>query len=253
MIILKSEIYSRFPVNKDFKYDLHEVISCPDCQHRLYAHGQCKRKVCRDKFGEKNKEPEIHHLLVMECRECHRTHRILPEDIIPNKRYDAETFSRICTEKLQASEQTYHGIFKAARGRYFGFNTDDGNFTPDENAKHIRYMYQAFVGGKTIAEIVRNLEGVKNNQGNSISSSQIRSILKSEVYKGDLHICKTPSRNVITGELDKVQYGEYWRRHHEAIIDEHTWELAKKRFEEQSSKKGVAKMRDEDVLIYIFF
>lgn len=141
-----------------------------------------------------------------------------------------------------------YGIFKAARGRYFGFNTDDGNFTPDENAKHIQYMYQAFVGRKTIAEIVRNLEGVKNNQGNSISSSQIRSILKSEVYKGDLHICKTPSRNVITGELDKVQYGKYWRHHHEPIIDEHTWELAQKRFEEQNSKKGVAKMREEDVL-----
>jgi hypothetical protein len=65
MIILKSEIYSRFPVNKDFKYDLHEVISCSDCKHRIYAHGQCKRKVYRDKFGEKNKEPEIHHLLVI--------------------------------------------------------------------------------------------------------------------------------------------------------------------------------------------
>ena len=110
MIILKSEIYSRFSNDKDYMYNLHEVISCPDCQQRLYAHGQCKRKVYRDKFGEKDKDPEIHHLLVMECRECHRTHRILPEDILPNKRYSAETFSRICTEKLQASEQTYYRL-----------------------------------------------------------------------------------------------------------------------------------------------
>ena len=110
MIILKSEIYSRFSNDKDFIYNLHEVISCPDCQQRLYAHGQCKRKVYRYKPGEKDKDTEIHHLLAMECRECHRTHRILPEDIIPNKRYDAESFSRICTEKLQVSEQTYYRL-----------------------------------------------------------------------------------------------------------------------------------------------
>lgn len=127
-----------------------------------------------------------------------------------------------------------NGVFRAQRGRYFGFATDDGSFTPDENAKYVRYMYQAFVSGKAIAEIARELDGVKNNRGDPISSSQVRSILKNEVYKGDLHICKTPSRNVITGELDKEQYGRYMEKHHAAIVDAHLWGLAQKRFEENS-------------------
>ena len=146
------------------------------------------------------------------------------------------------------------GIFKAVRGRYFGFNTDDGNFTPDENAKYVRQIFQEFADGKSISEIARGLEGVKNNRGNPISPSQIRSILMNEIYKGDLHICKSESKNVITGEPDKEQYGRYITGNHEAIVSEHLWARAQKRLEEcrrSTSEPEDAEALEQDVLAMV--
>lgn len=138
------------------------------------------------------------------------------------------------------------GIFKAVSGRYFGFNTDDGNFTPDENAKYVRQMFQEYVSGKTLREIAKGLEGVKNNKGKQVSASQVKSILANEVYKGDLHICKSVSRNVITGEPDAEQYGKYIEGHHEAIVGADLWAKAQKRLEaEARPRKDKSKEIDE--------
>ena len=138
------------------------------------------------------------------------------------------------------------GIFKAVSGRYFGFNTDDGNFTPDENAKYVRQMFQEYVSGKTTKEIAEGLEGVKNNKGKQVSASQVKSILANEVYKGDLHICKSVSRNVITGEPDAEQYGKYIEGHHEAIVGADLWAKAQKRLEaEARPRKDKSKEIDE--------
>lgn len=138
------------------------------------------------------------------------------------------------------------GIFKAVSWRYFGFNTDDGNFTPDENAKYVRQMFQEYVSGKTLREIAKGLEGVKNNKGKQVSASQVKSILANEVYKGDLHICKSVSRNVITGEPDAEQYGKYIEGHHEAIVGADLWAKAQKRLEaEARPRKDKSKEIDE--------
>ena len=77
--------------------------------------------------------------------------------------------------------------------------------------------------------------------------------MKNEVYKGDVHICKSISRNVITGEPDKEQYSKYVKGHHEAIVSEALWDLAQKRFKENSEKysREEARAREEDVLAMI--
>ena len=142
------------------------------------------------------------------------------------------------------------GYFKAGKGWYFGYNTDDGNFTPDENAVYVQRMFREFADGKTVVDIARGLKGVKNNRGNLISDSQVRSILRNEIYKGDIHICKSISRNVITGEPDQEQYSRYVKGHHAAIVSEKLWNLVQKRLEENSEKynKKTATEREEDVL-----
>lgn len=148
------------------------------------------------------------------------------------------------------------GIFKAVRGCYFGFNTDDGNFTPDENAKYVRQMFQEYVSGKTTKEIAEGLEGVKNNKGKQVSASQVKSILANEVYKGDLHICKSVSRNVITGEPDAEQYGKYIEGHHEAIVGADLWAKAQKRLEAEArprkdKSKEIKKHTKEETMALI--
>ena len=164
----------------------------------------------------------------------------------------AQTESESISENLKwlYRKRAEQGYIKAGKGAYFGYNTDDGNFTPDENAVYVKKMYRLFADGVTAEDIARGLEGVKNNQGKPITGSQVRSILKNEVYKGDVHICKTISRNVITGEPDKEQYSKCVEGHHEAIVSGELWDLVQKRFKENSEKfsKDEARAREEDVL-----
>ena len=132
----------------------------------------------------------------------------------------AQTESESLSENLKwlYKKRAEKGYIRANKGMYFGYNTDDGNFTPDENAVYVRRMFRKFADGKTTEDIARGLEGVLNSRGKAITPAMIRNILKNEIYKGDVHICKSISRNVITGEPDKEQYSKYVKNHHEAIV-----------------------------------
>ena len=48
-----------------------------------------------------------------------------------------------------------------------------------------------------------NKAGVRSQSGKAWTTTAVRSILKNEVYVGDVIFRKTPSRNVITGEIDE--------------------------------------------------
>ena len=65
-------------------------------------HGTCFRKLRTDD-GTK-----LYRLRVMECRECGKTHRELPENIVPYKRNDISRISAIaqatCENHLSAAE-----------------------------------------------------------------------------------------------------------------------------------------------------
>lgn len=126
-------------------------------------------------------------------------------------------------------------------------------FTPDENAVYVRKIYKEFVEGKPIADIARGLKGVKNSRGKAITPAMIRNILNNEIYKGDVHICKSISRNVITGEPDKEQYSKYVKNHHEAIVSEELWNLVEKRLKENAERysRKATQEREEDVLAMI--
>ena len=70
-----------------------EDIPCPVCNGHLFVHGTCKRKV-------KNETEQIRilRLRVLECENCGHTHRELPEELIPYKRYGTEAICRICEQ-----------------------------------------------------------------------------------------------------------------------------------------------------------
>ena len=118
---------------------------------------------------------------------------------------------------------------------------------------YVRQMYREFAEGKSAAKIVKELEGVvTNNYGNPISASQVKSILTNEIYKGDVHICKTISRNVITREPDKEQYGRYVKNHHPVIVGEHLWAQVQMWFKESAENhKNDAPEREEDILAMV--
>lgn len=66
-----------------------EEIVCPICSGALRMRGTCRRKL-RTADGSK-----IYHLRVMECQNCHRTHRELPTNMIPYKRMDTASIAAI--------------------------------------------------------------------------------------------------------------------------------------------------------------
>ena len=69
-----------------------EEIPCPICGGKLGVHGTCMRTLQRKDKTEK------YRLRVMECKKCGKTHRELPERIVPYKRMDAEVLGTIAAE-----------------------------------------------------------------------------------------------------------------------------------------------------------
>ena len=72
-----------------------------------------------------------------------------------------------------------------------------------------------------------NKAGVRSQSGKAWTTTAVRSILKNEVYVGDVIFRKTPSRNVITGEIDEDWKPKYVKNHHVGIVSRETWNAAK--------------------------
>ncbi len=67
-----------------------EDVPCPNCGGTLFVHGTCRR------WLKLISRRVLLRLRVFQCRNCHKTHRELPDDIIPCKRYSASALSTAC-------------------------------------------------------------------------------------------------------------------------------------------------------------
>lgn len=76
-------------------YENRDKPTCPLCGSRLFSHGTCRRRTITEDYLE------IHHLRVLKCRKCKRTHRELPDTIIPYKHYGRELISSIIAGKAK--------------------------------------------------------------------------------------------------------------------------------------------------------
>ncbi len=72
-----------------------EFVFCPCCSGDLFVRGTCRRKVRRLTENSDGQFPEIWCLRVMQCRQCRKTHRELPDWIIPYKRCSIEMYAEI--------------------------------------------------------------------------------------------------------------------------------------------------------------
>lgn len=68
-----------------------ENICCPVCGGSLKVRGTCRRRLIT-KDGT-----ETYRLRVLECRNCGRSHRELPSEIVPYKRHSAGMMESIAT------------------------------------------------------------------------------------------------------------------------------------------------------------
>ena len=130
------------------------------------------------------------------------------------------------------------GIFIAQPKRYFGYDTEDGRFSPNEDAKYVRMIYEQYVEGKSQKAIADELRqnGVLTTRGNPFTVAAVRGILTNEVYVGDVRFQKTPSVDVITGKPDEEQVDSYLENHHTAIVSRELWNAAQDRLEKNTKR-----------------
>ena len=74
-----------------------ETVPCPICGGRLKVHGSCRRKL-----QIASKDTVIYHLRVMKCCECGKTHRELPDGVVPYKRMSSDFFTEIATAPAES-------------------------------------------------------------------------------------------------------------------------------------------------------
>lgn len=134
------------------------------------------------------------------------------------------------------------GIFIASRGRYFGYNTDNGTFTPDKNAKYVREIFTRYAEGAGTQTIASELsaQGVLTTRNNPFTRDAVRSILANEIYVGDIQFLKTQTSD--TEEPVPPDLTLYVKNHHEALVDRELWNKVQTRLAE--NKIVIAKCSD---------
>lgn len=106
-------------------------------------------------------------------------------------------------------------------------NPNTRKLEPNEQAEHIKFIFNSIVQGKIITHVFGELNGmgIKTRTGRKFSFNSIVRIVNNEVYKG------TIISNKILGKHDGIRPQNEWvikPKAHEAIIDDETWDLANK-------------------------
>ena len=145
---------------------------------------------------------------------------------------------------------------KKERGELIGFggclgytyNSEENTLTiNEEEAKIVRLIYSKYLEGYGAESISRQLtkEGIKSPKGKDVwCETTVRKILKNEKYKGDVLQGKTFTIDPIShkrlsnmGEEDKY----YISNHHEAIIDEETFEKVQQIMKERNGGRSASR------------
>ena len=153
----------------------------------------------------------------------------------------AQSESESLSENIRWSYESRaaRGIFWAAKGRYYGYDTDGDSFTENSDAKYVRLIFEDYVSGSEIADVAEKLNsmGVKNSRGRNWIYSSVRAVLRNEVYVGDVVFFKSPRKNVITKEVDKDWRPKLIRNHHKGIVSREVWNRAQMRLAVRGKSK----------------
>lgn len=130
------------------------------------------------------------------------------------------------------------GIFIPQKGIYFGYNTDDKEFKPDENAKYVQLMFKRYAEGAILTEIADEVNrlGARTTQGNKFSPAAVSNILHNEVYAGDIHYGKNARKRKAAGKPVPDVIDKYLKDHHEAIVGRVLWEKVQARLDANAKK-----------------
>ena len=156
----------------------------------------------------------------------------------------AESESHSISENMKwgIRQRFRNGTYKQSCMPY-GYENKDGEMVINEKqAIVVRRIFQDILSGMSMEAIAQELnkDGIPSPRSNKWSSGSIRSIVQNERYIGDV-LCQKHfmddqfNRHVNHGEMD--QY--YIQGHHEAILDEETFNKANEMVERNALEKGI--------------
>jgi len=156
----------------------------------------------------------------------------------------AQNESRSISENMKWTyrNKARQGIFTAHRDAYFGYDTTDGRFQPNQDAPVVRQIFRLYAGGMNFRDILSAVGPVKDQKGRELNTKRIRRILENEIYVGDKEFGKYQSKDIITGEVDEGVVKRYVRDHHEGLVDRETWNAVQRR-REGNCRKSTAERR----------
>lgn len=74
--------------------------ACPDCGEKMKVHGTCRRNVRTATYPE----GKLHALRVLICNSCKKTHRDLPNFIVPYKGYSFDYMYAVAAKKEEPND-----------------------------------------------------------------------------------------------------------------------------------------------------
>lgn len=97
---------------------------------------------------------------------------------------------------------------------------------PNDEAKHVRFIFNSIVDGKTVSDVYHDLNkmGVKTKNNSKFAFNSIMRIVTNEAYKGTI----VSNRYVAKDKQKPKSEWIYTHNAHEPIVDEQTWSKANK-------------------------
>lgn len=124
------------------------------------------------------------------------------------------------------------GKHRLGNNMILGYDVVDKQLVPNKDAWIIKYIFDAYLSGKTYKAICEELAafGATGLRGAQISTSSISSVLRNPIYVGDLQLQKEAPRDYLTKKPMKVDYKTYYiSGDHEGIVSRDIWDKVQER------------------------
>ncbi len=160
---------------------------------------------------------------------------------------ESESHSIAENNKWSIQKRFQNGTFKIGYPPYGYDNVDGQMVVNEEQAKTVRWIFDAVLSGKSPGTVARELNerGTVTKRGGRWTGHTINGMVKNEKYTGDLILQKTYTDDRFSRHVNRGEKNRYYvRDHHKAIVSHEDFEAANAIIEVNGLEKGIRK--DED-------
>lgn len=161
---------------------------------------------------------------------------------------ESESHSIAENNKWGIQKRFQNGTFKIGYPPYGYDNVDGQMVVNEEQAKIVRWIFQAVLSGKSPGTVARDLneKGVPSKRGGKWTGHTINGMIRNEKYTGDVILQKTFTDDRFNRHVNRGEKNQYYvRDHHEAIVGHEDFDAANAIIEANGLEKGIHKEEDK--------